>query len=121
MVPIELDRRNYAEFAAEASVVEPVDVDLEVLNAAPGTTVADRYGLEDRVHRRGEGVVLAIALRPDRRHCSGFGESLRVADSPVSDSAVAVMDQLQQVAVFALPGPDAHLGGVEDDVGAHVP
>jgi hypothetical protein len=64
-----LDRRDRADFAAQASVVEPVDVlsdgDLEVVDAAPGALVADQLGLEQRVERLGERVVVAVAGGPD--------------------------------------------------------
>lgn len=124
VVRLELDGPNHAELAVESPVVEPVDVldrrDLEVRDAAPGPLVADEFDFEDRVHRLREGVVVAVALGADRRDRACFGESVGVADCSLLDSAVAVVDQLAEVVAFSLRRPDAHLEGVEDEVGVHV-
>lgn len=121
---LELDWWDHAKFAVKTAVVEPVDVldrrDLEVLDAAPGSAVADEFGFEDRVHRCREGVVVAVALGTDGRDRTSFGEPVGVADGPIWDSTVAVMHQPAEVSVFSLPGPDAHLEGVQDKVSAHV-
>lgn len=98
MALLELDRRGHAEFTVQTAVVEPVDVldrrDLKVLDAAPRSLVADQLGLEDRVPRLREGIVIAVALGPNGRDRTGLSEPVRVANSSVLDSAIAVMDQL---------------------------
>jgi hypothetical protein len=49
-------------------VVEPVDVlgdgDLEVVDALPGALVADQLGLEQRVNRLGQSVVIGAPVDP---------------------------------------------------------
>jgi hypothetical protein len=56
----ELRGWDVAELAVEAALVEPVDVlgdgDLDVVDAGPGTLVADQLGLEEAVERFGQGV-----------------------------------------------------------------
>jgi hypothetical protein len=63
------DRWDVAGLAVETPVVVPVDVlghgDLEVVDVLPWPLVADKFGLEQRVERLGEGVVIRIAPGPD--------------------------------------------------------
>src|SRR5665809_116784 len=70
----------------EGQCVRPVDDlgdgDLEVVDALPRATVADQFGLEERVERLGEGVVIGVSGRSDRSDGAGLGESLGVP--PVS-------------------------------------
>ncbi|WTA40900.1 hypothetical protein OG936_00100 [Streptomyces sp. NBC_00846] len=55
-----------AEFAVEASLVEPVDVlgdgDLDVVDAGPRGFVADQLGLEQAVECLGQGVDAPIVV-----------------------------------------------------------
>ena len=55
-----LGGRKESDLAVQASVVEPVDVlsdgDLEVVDALPGSAIADQFGLEQRVERLGQRV-----------------------------------------------------------------
>jgi hypothetical protein len=71
-VPVEvvfvLGRWDQADLAVQPSVVEPVDVlgggDLQVVDALPGALVADQLGLEQRVERLGQSVVIASPVLP---------------------------------------------------------
>ena len=62
VVTFELGRWDESNLAVQASVVEPVDVlrggDLEVVDVSPGSAVADEFGLEQRVERLGQGIVI---------------------------------------------------------------
>ena len=65
VVGLELGWWHVAEFAEQASVVEPVDPfqggEFEVFEASPGSTVADEFGLVEAVDGFGHGVVVAVA------------------------------------------------------------
>ncbi len=84
---LELHRRDGADLAVQASVVEPVDVlgdrDLEVVDVLPRALVADQLSLEQRVERLGEGVVVAVAGRPDGGDGTSVGEPLGVAQREI--------------------------------------
>nr|WP_258036441.1 hypothetical protein [Streptomyces sp. SM10] len=75
------------ELAVQATLVEPVDVlgdrDLDVVHGRPGPLVADQLGLEEAVERFGEGVVVAVALGPDRGHGRLVGEAFGVANGTI--------------------------------------
>jgi hypothetical protein len=68
-------------------VVVPVDVlghgDLEVVDVLPWPLVADKFGLEQRVERLGEGVVIRIALGPDGGHRVGLFQAPGIGDRTV--------------------------------------
>jgi len=57
-----------ADLAVQAPVVEPVDVlgdgDLQVVDVLPRALVADQFGLEQRVERLGQGIVVALSVDP---------------------------------------------------------
>ena len=82
-----LDGRDRADLAVQPSVVEPVDVlgdgDLEVVDVLPRPLVADQLGLEQRVERLGQSVVVGITGRADGGDRASVGEPLRVAQSEV--------------------------------------
>ncbi len=80
--------------------------------------VADELGLEQRVERLSERVVVAVTGRADRRDHTGVGEPLGVAQGEVLHALVRVVDQALRVAVLSLAGPQAHLQRVEGEVGA---
>ena len=73
-----------ADLAVQPSMVEPVDVlgdrDLEVVDVLPGPLVADQLGLEQRVERLGERIVIGVAGRADGRNRSGVGQPLGLAN-----------------------------------------
>ena len=104
-------------------MVEPVDVlgdgDLEVVDALPGALVADQLGLEQRVERLGEGVVVASRRwsRPRRRRRPrpGAGCSARRGTGRPCRSG-AITPVVSSAGVLA--GPQPHLEGVEGQVGA---
>jgi hypothetical protein len=54
----------------DPAMVQPVDVfarrDPKTVDALPGSFGADQLGLEERVERLGEGVVVTVARGPDR-------------------------------------------------------
>ena len=101
VVVLELGGWDQADLAVQAPVVEPVDVlgdgDLEVVDVLPGALVADQLGLEQRVERLGQGVVVRIAGGADRGDGAGLGEALGVADGDVLDALVAVVRQAGDV------------------------
>ena len=82
-----LGRWDQSDLPLQASVVEPVDVlrdgNLEVVDVLPGALVADQLGLEQRVERFGQGIVIAVAGRADRGDGAGLGEALGVADGNI--------------------------------------
>ena len=100
---------DVADLSVEASVVVPIDVlghcDLDVVDAAPGTAVADQVGLEQGVERLSARVVIRIALGADRGHRPGVGEPLGVAHRQGLHAPVAVMDQLEPGPHRAAPEP----------------
>ena len=59
------------------------DRDLEVVDAAPGTLVADQLGYEQRGERLGQGV--GVASGPDRGDRAGAGEALAVLTKDAND------------------------------------
>jgi hypothetical protein len=74
VVPFDLGRREIAEFAVNALFVEPRDprtgCDLEVVETLPVTAVlgehggvAKEFGLKEREHRFGHGIIEAVADR----------------------------------------------------------
>src|SRR5581483_6788217 len=107
--------------AVEAPVVEPVDPleggELDVVDGAPGASSSDQFGLVEADGGLGQGVVVAVASGPDRRHGAGVGEAFGVADGEVLDSAIGVVHESVDP-VLALP--EGHLQGVEGEVGAEV-
>src|SRR4051812_5701706 len=56
----------------------------------------DQLGLAQGVERLGEGVVVTVTARADRRHGAGIGQPLGVADGEVLDAAIAVADEAAQ-------------------------
>lgn len=66
---LELDRRDHPDLAVESTMIEPVDVlgrrELELVDALPGPAVADQLGLEQRVERLGQRIVIRIPGRAD--------------------------------------------------------
>jgi len=74
--------------------------------------------LNSGVERLGHSVVIGVAAASDRRDGLGLGEPLGVADCSILNSAVAVMYQAGDVVAGALPSPQAHVEGVECQIGA---
>jgi len=72
---LELGRGGVAgvagDLAVEAAVVEPVDVgegrELDVVEPPPRSATVDELPLVEPVEALGEGIVVAVALRSDRR------------------------------------------------------
>jgi hypothetical protein len=101
VVPFDLGRREVAEFAVNALFVEPRDprtcCDLQIIETLPVTAmlgehcgVAKEFGLKEREHRFGRGIVERIADRADRCSDVEVTESLGVGDADVLRSRVAV-------------------------------
>jgi hypothetical protein len=82
----------------------------------PHDRVADALGLEQGVECLGHGVVVRVALGPDRG--DGLGLALGVANRSILHAAVAVMDQPGDFLASALTGPQPHVEGIEREVGA---
>ena len=61
---LELDRRDQPDLAVHTPMVEPVDVlrdrDLQVLDGLEWPLVPDQLGLEQRVERLGECIVIRV-------------------------------------------------------------
>ena len=121
MVVLVLHRRDEPELAVQPAVVVPVDVlghgDLQVIDPVPRAFVADEFGLVQRVERLGHRVIVGIPDRPDRSHDAGLGEPLGVADRPVLDSPVRMVDQVGQVGADVLSAPDPHLQRIQRQIG----
>src|SRR3990170_3256831 len=79
---LELGRRDVAAGGVEAAggpeVDPPPGRQLDLLDAPPGAAV-DELGLVEAVDALGEGVVVAVAPRPDRGDCLDLSEPLGVA------------------------------------------
>ena len=84
---LNLDRWSVADLAVEPAVVEPVDVfgrrDLEIVDAPPGPLAADQFAFEERIERLGEGIVVAVALGPNRGDSLGVGETFGVSNGSI--------------------------------------
>ena len=110
------------DLAVETSVVEPVDVgegrELDVIEAAPRAFRVDQFPLVEPVEALGERVVVAVALRADRRDDVVVGQPLGVAHRQVLDSAIAVMRELRQVRASASPVEHRHLERVDREIRA---
>jgi len=67
---LDLGRGAHVEFAVEALFVPPPHVfeggELDLLDGAPRSALADEPGLVEPVHRLGEGIVEAVAEGPGR-------------------------------------------------------
>ena len=101
----------------QAGEVEPADVfddgELE-LGAGSPDAVGDQFGLEGV----GEGVVVGVADRSDRRENAMAVEELPEGVAGVLTAGVGVMNEFDVGA--ALPLGERHPQGVEHQVGAHV-
>ena len=75
-----------------------------------------KFGLELTVEALGQSIVVAVAATSDGGNDVGVAEPLGVADAEVLDSAVAVMDDLTEIAVLTLV--NRHLEGVDGEVAA---
>ena len=77
------------DLAVEASVVEPVDVgergELDVVEATPGALLVDQLPLVEPVEALDEGVVVAVALRSDRRNDRVVGQPVRITNAEILD------------------------------------
>jgi hypothetical protein len=86
-----------SDLAVQSSVVVPVDVlrdgDLEIVDTSPGALVPHQFGFEQRVECLGHGVVVGITDGPDRGHGLRLGEALGIANGPVLNAAITVMDK----------------------------
>src|SRR3954451_24661930 len=87
VVVLVLDRWDVADGAVQPAVVEPVDVlqggQFDVVEAAPGAAAADEFGLVEADEGLGGGVVVGVALAPDRAEGAGGVEAFGVADGEV--------------------------------------
>jgi len=83
----ELRRREHANLAVEAAVVEEVDVveggELHIVQPGPGAVLVDEFGLEEAVEGFGQGVVIAVAAGTHGGDRTGLCEALGVADGQV--------------------------------------
>ena len=91
----ELRRWDAAEVVEDGAVVEPVDPfeggEFEVVEAAPGAFVADKFGLVEAVDGLGERIVVAVADAADRGLDPGLGQALE------ADPAFQSLDALDRV------------------------
>ena len=68
--------------------------------------------------RLGHGVVIRVALAAHGGDRAGLEQALGVANRDVLHSAVGMVDERAGVVAVASAGPQAHLQGVEREVGA---
>lgn len=101
-------------------MVPPVDPaeggEFDVVDGPPGALHGDQFGFVERVDRLGHGVVVGVALGPDRGDGAFSGEAFAVADGEILDAAVGVMHEPAEVVVRA--GPDRHFQGAQREVRA---
>ena len=104
----------------DPAVVEPVDVDhrgpFDIVGVLPGPSSMDELGLVEAVEALGDGVVVAVALGPDRGNRSRLFQPLGVADGEILDAAIRMVNQIGEVLVS--PGVDGHLECVDRQVAA---
>ena len=83
---LELGGREIAAGAVEPLGIPPGDPgrgrELDRIDGAPGTPGPDELGLVEPVDGLGEGVVIAVALAPDRGDGALVLEALGVPDGP---------------------------------------
>ena len=83
-------------------MVEPVDPfqcrELDLFDVPPRAVRPDQFGLVQAVDRLGERVVVRVADAANGSGDPGLLESLRVANAEKLNAAVAVMNQLFEVA-----------------------
>jgi hypothetical protein len=58
----------------------------QVVDTPPGSFVANQFGFEEEVERLSEGVIVAVALGPDRGDSLGVGETVGVTNGSISAS-----------------------------------
>lgn len=95
----------------------PGSRDLDVLDADPGAAVTDQFCLKQGVQGLGQCIVVGIAFRSDLGDSVLLGESLAIADSPILDSSIGVMDQPGQVVPIAPSQVDAHFQRFQSKIG----
>ena len=83
-----------------------------------GPLLRTSSALEQRVECLGQGVVVRVAAGADRRHGAGLREALGISKGDISNAAVGVMNEPVDGPAGVGAGPDAHLKGVEGQVGA---
>ena len=93
--------------------------ELDVVDGAPRSLAgsSDQLGLEQRVHGFGEGVVVGVADRPDRRHGADVVEAFAVADAGGLAAGVGVGDEPFEAGASV---PAGRLQCVEHHLGCHV-
>ena len=68
-------------------MVEPVDVFeggvLEMVKVPPWSPFVDEFCLVQADDRFGEGIIVGVAYRTDRRFDAGFGETLGVSNGQI--------------------------------------
>ena len=106
VVGFELGGWDAAEFVEEAVVVEPVDPfeggPFEVFEAAPGSAVADEFGLVEPIDRLGQSVVVGVAAGPNGVHDAVFGEAFGVSNRQILNAAIRMVNQLVEIGAVAL-------------------
>jgi hypothetical protein len=84
---LELGARDVAAGPVKPLGIPPGDParggELDLVDRAPGTLRADELGLVEAVDGLGEGVVVRVALAPDRGDRALVGEALGVPDGEV--------------------------------------
>ena len=93
--------------------------EFDVVDGAPGALsgASDGLGLEQRVHRFGQRVVMGVPDRADRRCGAGLVEALAVADAGELAAGVGVRNEALETRPAC---PAGHLQCVEHHLGAHV-
>jgi len=84
---LNLDWWPVAELTVEPAMVEPVDIfgrrDLKVVDAPPGPFVADQTCFNQRFERLHEGVMVTVALGPDRGNSLGISKTVGVSNGSI--------------------------------------
>ncbi len=87
VVGFELGRWDAADLMVDAAGIEPVDVaeqgELHALQATPGLSRVQQFGLEQPDGRFGQGVVVGITRSANRGHGTDFAKPFGVAERGV--------------------------------------
>jgi len=103
--------------AVDALMVEPIDIghrgELDIFEAPPWALPVDEFPLVKPVERLDQGIVIGVALRPDRGNNVVISEPLGVGDRQILNAEIGVVGEPGEVAAGSLPVPDRHLQRID--------
>ena len=82
-----LDWWAVANLTVEPAMVESLDIfgrrNLKVVDAPPGSFVTDQFGFEQRVESLREGIIVAVALGPDRGNSLSISKTVGISNGSI--------------------------------------